>query len=110
MKIPIDIVTLCSFLDYLCSSIIFARRLTFEKAFHGLTLPRSWILSRLLERDRLVDKDTRLAYQITEAIGDLLIQLHTSTDVGTKIFRSTNPCSVQARFFALPKKIDCDSE
>ncbi|KAI0321916.1 hypothetical protein OF83DRAFT_135754 [Amylostereum chailletii] len=87
-RIHIDIGVLCALLDFLASSCIFAKRMKYgTPQFHGLTLPRSWILARLGDLERLKYKEIRMFENLVDPIGALIYQLHTGENAGHLMYQ-----------------------
>lgn len=90
-----EIGTLCHFLDVLCGSFIFAKRLQIQSKspLHNITLPRSWILEHLSHLDRLKDKDIRLGSAIITFVAELLELVYSGKSAG--LYISMLPLSSQ---------------
>lgn len=59
-NIPVDITVLCDFLDQLCIVSVLSKRFS-TQAYHGITMPRSWLLSQANRFDILArGRDLRL--------------------------------------------------
>jgi hypothetical protein len=79
-KIQVDIGTLSSYAERLCSSTIFARRLAYQRpTFHDLVMPKSWFVFRLEDLEFLSNKHTQLWILFVEAVGEILTQVHGGT-------------------------------
>jgi hypothetical protein len=77
--VPVDIFTLCDFIDYICANLVFYRKRR-DGNLHNLTLPRSWIINLL---SHSVEEGKDLGWSpFADAAFELLRQLYYSPNSG----------------------------
>jgi len=76
-RLPINIGTLCDFLDRLCALLILSSRVKRlgTDILHNLTLPRSWMVQFVL-RENIIFRKTEHAARLLEPIAQILTDIH----------------------------------
>ncbi|KAF5377280.1 hypothetical protein D9615_006447 [Tricholomella constricta] len=93
-KLPINISVLCDFIEHLCASLVISERLRQQGTFHGLTLPRSWLLRHIKEPEKAKAKDTNLKNLLIHQMPDLLESIYSGVGAGYLLFENSNISSI----------------
>ena len=83
-NVPIEHTVLCRVLELVASSYIMASTFNRTRSFHGVTLPRSWILENMqkLNRAKYQSTDPRLLWEMMIQLRDLLEHIYSGNDSG----------------------------
>lgn len=83
--LPVDIDVFFSYIERVCGLLVISNRYRYDRSFHGVTLPRSWLRSILSTFD-LSAAETRGAQQLfwglLQPLEALLTQLYYGGDTG----------------------------
>ena len=81
-KIPVELTVLCRLLENVTGSFIMARAFNTKGSFHGVTLPRSWILENVQKLHRVQNKVTnlRVVWVVVTLFQDLLERVYNGND------------------------------
>ncbi|KAH9992492.1 hypothetical protein BJV74DRAFT_397873 [Russula compacta] len=98
-KIPVELTVLCRLLELIVGSIVMAWAFNRTRSFHGVTLPRSWILENLQKLDKVQNKRARAdtAWALTAPFRDLLECVYSGKDTDHLLYRGDPLHSVQLR-------------
>ena len=83
-NVPIEHTVLCRVLELVASSYIMASTFNRTTLFHGVTLPRSWILENMQKLNRAKDQgtDPHVLWEMMIQLRDLLEHIYSGNDSG----------------------------
>ena len=83
-KIPVELTVLCRILELVTGSYVMASAYNSTRSFHGITLPRSWILENVQKFNRLKSKylKSHMHWYMATPFQDLLERVYSGNDTG----------------------------
>ncbi|OSX68101.1 hypothetical protein POSPLADRAFT_1128861 [Postia placenta MAD-698-R-SB12] len=95
-QVPIDVVVLCNFLDFLCGLLVMCTHFRYN-TLHDVTLPKSWIIRLSGNLHKLKDRDTRLVHVYIRPMAELLKQMYTGENADHLLYESRNLSTITWR-------------
>jgi hypothetical protein len=106
-KLPVNISVLCDFVDYLCGSSVVSNVYERHSSFHGITLPRSWLLRHTVtvQPEEVATRAASMCWMLVDPMKVLLEEIQTGEGAGMllyyDVFFSNSSINVCLRLFAV---------
>lgn len=85
-RLQVDIDVFCSYIERICGFLIVSNRYCYDRSFHGIILPRSWLRAILSTFDTSAAAETQgaqqLFWKLLQPLADLLEQLYYGGETG----------------------------
>jgi hypothetical protein len=82
LKLPVNISVLCDFVDYLCGLSVVSNVYGRHSSFHGITLPRSWLLQHSVQPEEVAMNAPSIYWMLLDSMKVLLEEIQTGEGAG----------------------------